>query len=276
VRRADLALAGRWLAARLRLVARNPRRAFFTFVFPLILLVVFNGLNGSTVTVTGGKVAFAQFFTPGIAVFATATATYTGLIFGLATAREQGILKRVRGTPLPMALYLGAWLASAVVVALVSVVLMFAVAVPAFGVHIYPRLLPAALVTFLLGGATFCALALAVSSFVRRAETAPVAANLTLFPLLLVSGIFYPLEGAPHWVQRVAHVFPLSHFAQAFEGCFSPHTRGSGFAVHDLTVIAVWGVAGAVSAVRRFAAETEDGDQRRPLRAALYSPGGKS
>jgi ABC-2 type transport system permease protein len=267
MRRSDLSLAGLWLASRLRLVLRSPRGAFFTFVFPLILLVVINGLNRTRVSAAGGEVEFAQFFTPGIAVFAMATATYTALIFGMATAREQGIIKRVRGTPLPMSVYLGSWLASTLLTGLGSVVLMFVVAVPAFGVHVYPRLLPAALVTLVLGAAALSALALVVASFVRRTETAPIAANLTLFPLIFVSGIFYPLEGAPQWVQTVAHVFPLSHLAQAFEACFSPHTRGSGFAAGHLAVIGIWGVVGAAIAVRRFAAETADGEERRPLRA---------
>ena len=66
-RRSDLALARLWFAARVRLILRSPRGPFFTFVFPLILLVVFNGLNDSRVTVAGGKVDFAQFFTPAIA-----------------------------------------------------------------------------------------------------------------------------------------------------------------------------------------------------------------
>jgi len=262
-RRSDLALARLWFAARVRLILRSPRGAFFTFVFPLILLVVFNGLNSSTVTVTGGEVDFAQFFTPAIAVFATATGSYTAVIFGLAALREQGILKRVHGTPLPMHVFLGSWLGATLVTSFAAVVLMFLVAVPAFGVQIYPQLLPAAFVTLLLGAASLSAIALAVGSFVRRTETAPIAANVTLFPLLFVSGIFYPLEGAPQWVQTVAHIFPLSHFAQAFEACFSPHTQGSGFAAGHLAVIAVWGLAAARFAVRRFDTEVEDGERRR-------------
>ena len=111
-RRSDLALGWLWLKGRLLLVASARRgRRSSRFVFPLIFLVVFNSLNNSNVGVTGGEVPFAQFFTPSIAVFAMVTATYTGVIFGISTAREQGILKRVRGTPLPMSVFLGSWLA---------------------------------------------------------------------------------------------------------------------------------------------------------------------
>ena len=85
----------------------------------------------------------------------------------------------------------------AVVTALASVALMFVVAVSAFGVEIRPELLPAAVVTLLLGGLTFTALGFAVSSFVRRADSAPIVANLTLFPLLFVSGVFYSSRRSP-------------------------------------------------------------------------------
>jgi ABC-2 type transport system permease protein len=256
--RSDLALGWLWLRGRLRLMLRTPRATFFTFVFPLILLVLFNGLNDSRVSVAGGKVAFAQFFTPSIAIFAMTSATYTAVIFGVATAREQGILKRVRGTPLPMSVFLGSWLASAVLTGVFSVALMFAVAVPAFGVDIRPKLLPAAIITLVIGAAAISAVGLGVSSFVRRADTAPIAANLTLFPLLFVSGVFYPFESEPEWLQKIAHVFPLSHLVQAFDACFSPYTSGSGFAARDLASLLVWGAIGTFVAVRRFAAEATD------------------
>lgn len=261
-RRSDPAILWLWITARVRLLLRSPRITFFTLVFPVILLVTFNGLNHSHVTVAGGELPFAQFFTPSIAIFALASTTYTSIIFGVATAREQGILKRVRGTPLPMRLFLGSWLASAVLTGCAAVVLMFVVAVPLFSVHIYPRLLPAALVTLELGGATLGALGLAVASYIRRADSAPVIANLTLFPLMFISGVFYPLESEPSWLQTVAHLFPLSHLTHAFGACFSPHTHGLGFDGRDLVALAVWLAVGAWIAVRRFAMEAVDAPPR--------------
>jgi ABC-2 type transport system permease protein len=139
-------------------------------------------------------------------------------------------------------------------------VLMFAVSVVAFGVDLRLRLLPAAVVTLLLGGCAFTALGFAVASFVRRADTAPIVANLTLFPLLFVSGVFYSFQSEPAWLQRIAHVFPLSHLVQAFGACFSPYTTGSGFSWHDLWAIALWGAIGAFVAVRRFSRESTDAD----------------
>ena len=263
--RSELQLLWRWLTARLRAIRRTPRAAFFTVVFPLILLGLLNSTgSGSTVDVPGGEVDFAQYFTPSIGVYALAVSCYVAPIFGLATAREQGILKRVRGTPLSPWIYVAAWLGATILVGLAAMTLMVIVSVPAFGFHIYARLLPAAIVTAVLGALSLCAIGFAVATFVRRADTAPAIGNLTLFPILFLSGVFFPLNGAPEWVRTVANIFPLYHLVRAFTACFSPFTDGSGFALRDLAVIAAWGVVGLVVAVRRFRWEAEP-QGRRPI-----------
>jgi ABC-2 type transport system permease protein len=270
----DIALLGRWTATRLRLLLRTPRGTFFTFIFPLIFLLIFDAANGdNTLTAAGGKVDFVQFYTPGIAIFSLATSCYQGLIITIANLRDQGILKRVRGTPLPPWIYLTALLAGAILAGLISVLLMFVVAVPAFGVHIYARMVPAAIVTLVLGGAAITAVGLAVSCLVDRPESAQPIAGITFFPLLFVSGVFYPLETAPKWLQQVAHVFPLSHLAQGFERCFSPHTTGSGFSAGHLAVLALWWVGATVFAVRHFRWEKrpEGGGGGRGLLRSRYS-----
>jgi ABC-2 type transport system permease protein len=260
IRASDMPLLVRWVRARLKILLRGPRGAFFTFVFPLIFLVIFDAANkGSTLKVTGGHVDFVQFYTPGIAIFAVTTSCYQGLIILVANLRDQGVLKRVRGTPLQPWIYLTALVLAAILAALMSVLLMFVVAVPAFGMHIYWKLVPAAAVTLLLGAAAITSIALSVSCFVDRPEAAQPIAGLTLFPLLFVSGVFYPLETAPDWLQKLAHVFPLSHVAQGFEECFSPHTAGLGFSGHHLAVLAAWWVGGTLYAARHFRWEKRPG-----------------
>ena len=238
----DRSLLLRWIAAQVRLMLRNPRATFFTFAFPLMFLLIFGGLNsGAEVPAAGpadGDVPFAQFYTPAIGVFGLTLACYTSVIFGISTARDEGLLKRVRGTPLPMPVYLGAWLTGAVLVGVLSVILMFAVAVPLFGVDIYPRNLPAAAATL-----------------VRNADQAGPVAQLTMLPLSFVSGIFWPIDGAPDAVVAIAHAFPLYYIADAFGACFAPQTTGGGWAPWHLAVIAAWGVAGLLIASRRFQAE---------------------
>jgi ABC-2 type transport system permease protein len=276
LRAANLPLLARWTRARLLVTLRTPRAAFFTFLFPLLLLILLDATSqGSTVDVPGGKVDYPQYFTPSIAVYALSVGCYALPIFGLAGARELGLLKRVRGTPLDSWIYLASWLVGSIVTGLAAALLLFVVAVPAFGVDIYPRLLPAAIVTALLGAAALAALGLAVGAFVRRLETAPAVANLTLFPLSFLSGVFFPLQNAPDWVVRIAHIFPLSHLVEAFTACFSPYTEGSGFSPRDLGVLALWGAAGLLLAVRRFRWDTEEAEhtprRRRPILLGVLS-----
>jgi len=257
-------LLARWTAARVRLMLRNPRVTFFTFAFPLMFLVIFSAINGDVkVTVAGVDVPYAQFYTPSIGIFGLTLACYSNVIFGLANARDLWLLKRIRGTPLPMPVYLASWLAGAVVLGIASVVLMFVVAVPVFGVDIYPATLPAAFVTLLLGAASLAALGLAVATLTKTADQAGPVAQLTLLPLSFISGIWWPLEGAPSWLVTIAEAFPLYHLVQAFDACFVPGTTGGGWAWGHLAVIAAWGVAGLLVAVRRFQAEPHVGERRR-------------
>jgi ABC-2 type transport system permease protein len=232
---------------------RNPRALVFTFAFPLILVVLFSALNGNAeVDAYGEKLRFAQFYTPAIAVFSLVTACYTTLILGLSTARDQGLLKRVRGTPLPMGIYLGSWVTGAAVTGLSAILLLFVVAVPAFGVKIDAATLPAAVVTLLLGAACLAALGVAVASLVKSADQAMPVAQLTFLPVSFISGIWFPLDGAPDWLVQIAHLFPLYHIVHAFGACFAPGTSGSAFNGSDLSALVLWTAVGLSVAMRRF------------------------
>lgn len=254
----DFALLRSWVVARLKSTLRTPRAAFFTIVFPVLLLVLLCSTNGdSTVTVPGGTLSFAQYFTASLAVYGLAVACYVLPIIGLASARDAGVLKRVRGTPLTPWVYLASWGVGVVLIGLAAATLLVVVGAVAFGVDVYPSLLPAAVVTAIVGAVSLAALGLAVSTYVRRAETAPAIANLTLFPLSFLSGVFFPTENAPQWVRTLADIFPLSHLVSAFAACFSPYTTGSGFSAGDLAVVAVWGLVALQIAAWRFRWESE-------------------
>jgi ABC-2 type transport system permease protein len=129
-------------------------------------------------------------------------------------------------------------------------------------------LIPAAVVTTLLGATCLSALGLAVSSFVRKAESAPMVANLTMFPIIFLSGVFFPINDAPSWIQHMADVFPVAHLVDALIACFDPATAGTGFS-SDLWALVAWTAVGLVVATRRFRIEmtAAGGDARRPATA---------
>src|SRR6188508_1980049 len=139
--------AGRWLpmseaALVLRQVRytnkafwRNPASAFFTFVFPLMFLVIFTALLGSGEVDFGHGIVLDQatYFVAAMAAFGVITATYTNNAISVTFQRDQGILKRLRGTPLPSWAYLTARVLHSMLVALVLVVITLVFGKVAYG-----------------------------------------------------------------------------------------------------------------------------------------------
>jgi ABC-2 type transport system permease protein len=251
----DFTLLGRWIAARVRFTLRSPRALGFTFAFPLVLVTLFGGLNAdqNVTAPSGGDVRFAQYYTPAIGVFAITLACYSSLIIGIATARETGLLKRVRGTPLPLPIYLGAWLTGAALTGIASVVLLFVVAVPALGVDVYVSKLPEAVLTLILGAACLGSLGLALGTLAKTSDQAQPLAQLTFLPISFISGVWFPITDAPSWLKHLADFFPLSHLVDAFSACFVP---GGSVAGKDLLSLVIWGAVGMLVAVRRLRAVT--------------------
>jgi ABC-2 type transport system permease protein len=249
---------------------RNPFSAFFTIAFPLMFLLLFCSLQGGSRLIERGDIRFAQFFTPSILVFAAISATYVNLATSVAIARDDGILKRLRGTPMPGWLYVTGRVLHATFAAVLASVIMVAAGMLLFHVKLFPHLLPAAIVTLLFGTLSFCALGLALAAVCPNGEAAPAMANFTWLPVAFISSIFYPLDNAPQWLQTLGGIFPVKHFAEAMQATFSPFTTGSGFRWHDLGVILLWAAGGTIVAVRKFQWEPRaaSGGRRRRRRGA--------
>jgi ABC-2 type transport system permease protein len=248
----DVAIAARQLKYEQKAYWRNPAAAVFTFAFPLLFLVIFATLNsGQTIDERGG-ISFVTFFVPGITAFGVISACYTNLAIRMTMSRDLGILKRVRGTPIPTWAYLAGQVGSSIVITLLLFVLTVGLGVVAYGVDFRAGTAGGLLATLALGAACFCALGLAVSGLCPNADAAPAIVNFSIFPLLFVSGIFFPLDNAPSWLVSLAGVFPVGRLADGLQYAFDPRTRGLGFNGGDLAGLAVWAGVGAVAAVRLF------------------------
>jgi ABC-2 type transport system permease protein len=270
-RPSDLSLLWRQFRAQNKLFLRNPFSAFFSLAFPVMFLLLFGSLNSGGRIPELGNIRYIQFLAPGMLAFAVISTCYTGMVTSVAINRDEGLLKRVRGTPLPPWVYITARILSAVWFSMVSAVVMVVVAVLLFHVEVIVRMLPAAVVTLLLAAACFCALGMAVAAVIPNGEAAPVIANFTFFPVAFISDLFFPTAGAPAWVGTVGSIFPVKHFAVALENTFNPFVHGSGFQWGHLGIMALWTVAGVVVAVRFFRWEPKVGAPtggRRSRRAA--------
>jgi ABC-2 type transport system permease protein len=234
---------------------RNPVAAFFTIAFPLMLLLIFGTLFGNQTIDYRQGVRVAQFLAPAMAVYAAVTAAFTSLAIAVAIAREQGILKRLRGTPLPPWVFMTGRVLASVWIGLIGVVLMPAAGVGVYHVQILGRTLVASVVTLAVGIGCFAALGLALVSLVRSSSAVQGIASTVILVLAFVSDIFLIGVELPPWLSTIGSIFPLKHFANALGDAFNPFLPGSGFAWDDLAVMAAWGVAGVLVALWRFSWE---------------------
>jgi ABC-2 type transport system permease protein len=229
---------------------RNPFATLFTFVFPPMLLVIFGTLNRDAHSSLIGFVPFNQYFVPSIVTFGVMSACYVNLSINISFRREMGILKRVRGTPLPpWAFFVGVignvLLLSGLLVAITILVGRVFYDVP------LPGRIAAFAATLAVGAFCFCSLALAVTRLVPNADAAPAVINGIFFPLVFISGTFFPVPPTSV-LSRIASFFPVRHFIQAAFAIYDPRRASAGPDWGHLLVMAAWGAGALLVALRTF------------------------
>ncbi|HEX2025696.1 MAG TPA: ABC transporter permease [Actinomycetota bacterium] len=234
---------------------RNPANAFFTFVFPLMFLVIFTALFGTgTVPVAGREVNTSTFYVGAILSFSIITATYTNLAMNITFTRDMGILKRVRGTPMASWSYMVGRILHAILITILLVIIVVTFGALFYDAEVPSDTLPAFLLTIAVGAASFSALGLAVTSVIPNADAAPAIVNASILPLLFLSGIFIPIQDPNAWYVTVAKVFPVYHFAEAMNSAYFS-VSGSGLEGQHLLILGAWGLAGVILAARFFSWE---------------------
>lgn len=247
----------------LRVLVRSPLGSFATLIVPLMVLLAVNLLYQGTRLQSRGNIPYAQFFTPAMIAFAVVNACYMSVISQTTLAREEGILKRIRSTPLPSWIYMSGRLGSAGLVAIVSAIVVVAVGAALYDFEVLWSALPAVLVTLAFGMFCFCAAALAVTVLIPSADSALPVAWGTILPLCFISDIFVPIEGAPRWLREIASFFPLRAFADALESAFNPVTGSRALQMGDLELLAAWGLAASAFALIAFRWEPSSGHDAR-------------
>jgi ABC-2 type transport system permease protein len=230
---------------------RNPASVGFTVLFPVMFLVLFELLFGSN-KLDGLGVDSSTYYVPAIITLAVVSATFQNLAMSVTIDREDGLLKRSRGTPLPSWVFIAGRVGNSVVVAVLMLVLVSAMGRIAYGVEIPWDRAPAVLITLALGAATFSCLGLALTAAIPSQSAAAPITNLVIFPLYFLSGVFVPESEVPDGVIQFSEVFPVRHFFQAFFTAWDPNTTGAGFEWGHLAIVAAWGLAGLAIALRTF------------------------
>jgi ABC-2 type transport system permease protein len=227
---------------------RNPPSVFFTVAFPVIFLVllasIFNG------RITNYRIQVDAYYVPSILTLALVSATMINLAMNLTIAREAGILKRSRGTPLPAWVFMAGRVGNSIVVSVAMLVLVTAIGGIVYGVHVPFARAGEVLATVAVGAASFSALGIALSGFIPSEDAAAPIVNLIAFPLYFVSGVFIPDSEIPNGLLHVAGVFPMRPLFQCLFAAWNPGAASFDWA--HLAVVALWGIAGLAIALRTF------------------------
>jgi ABC-2 type transport system permease protein len=244
-----VAIAWRQYRLERKLFWRNPSAAFFNFTLPLLFLAFF-GL------VFHNHPKELKIVVPGIAGMSVMSTTFTALAFNMTFLREQGVLKRIRGTPMPGLAYLAGIAGNAVTNAAVQITIITIAGNLFFGTG-WPKEWVELIVFVIVGVVCFASLGVAYSHAIPNFESAPAYVNAVFLPLVAISGVFFDPAHTPAFMRGIAQVFPLYHLIVGLAGAM---VTGKTLAenIGSLAVVAVWTVLGLVLAVRGFS-----WDQRR-------------
>jgi ABC-2 type transport system permease protein len=229
---------------------RNPESAFFNFAMPLGVLLLFGATSGNDPVPGRDDVRVLTLFVPGILAFAVVVIAYGNLAATLALQRADGVLKRLRATPLHPMLYLGGQVVSTVLITLLISLATIALGGVAFGALPRAAAVPQLLVVLALGVSCFAALGIAISAAIPTADAAGAITNGTYLPLAMVSGMFSATLQLPRVVDAVVSVFPLKALADGLRSTYDP--AASGLPVGEALVLAAWAVGGLLIARRWF------------------------
>jgi ABC-2 type transport system permease protein len=226
---------------------RNPAAAFFNFVLPLLFLFLFGAIFS-------GQQSDLNVLVPGIAGMAIMATTFSALAMNITFLREEGVLKRVRGTPLPTGSYLGAIGASAVTNALFQIAIVVVAGRVFFDIG-WPKDWLELLVFTLAGVFCFASLGVAFSHVIPNFDAAAAYQNIVFLPTIFISNVFFDVEHMPAFLRDIAQALPLVHVIDGLRGALVDG-QGLGDNLSALAVIALWTAFGVFFAIRGFSWES--------------------
>jgi ABC-2 type transport system permease protein len=236
-----MALAWQQFRFERKIFWRNPSAAFFNFLLPILLLVLI-------ATAFSSDADELEVLIPGVAGMGVLATTFTALAYNLTMLRDEGVLKRIRGTPMPAGAYLAGLIGSATLNAVLQVAIVVAIGNVFYGVE-WPQD-PMMLAGFtLLGVVCFASLGVAFSHAIPNEEAAPAYTNAIFLPLIFISGVFYSADDLPTALNAIAEALPLKHL---IDGLSEAIVGGGGDVGAAAAVVAVWAAAGLFLAVRFF------------------------
>jgi len=234
------------LAFEQRVFWRSREAAVFIFIFPILLYSLLASVYSDEID----GVPSADILLSGLFGYAAANTAFAGLAIILVGRREAGILKRLRATPLPPATYIAAVLLSTLLVFALQAVALLVLGSLAFGAS-KPANVAGFAGAVVLGTACFAGLGVGAAALIRSAEGVSAVVNVIVLPMAFLSGAFGPRDEYPAFLNAIADVLPLTYFLDIVDGVY---LEGDSLFSDPraLAIVAAWGIAGLVIALRRF------------------------
>jgi ABC-2 type transport system permease protein len=242
------------LRGELLLYVRSRELAFFTFLLPMIFFVLLGSTYGHD-TVDGVK--GSRFLEAGMIGYGAISIAFAGLAIVLVIRREAGILKRLRATPLPASAYVAAVLSAFLIAFAVEVIGLILLGRILFGIGAPDKPLSLAL-ALLLGAVSFSGLGIGVTALIRSAEGASAVVNAIYLPMSFIAGAFFSPRHFPSVLQAIADVLPLTYFLRLVRNVML-HGHDIWSQGTNVAVLAAWGIAGVIVALRAFRWEPHEG-----------------
>ncbi len=229
-----------------RVFWRSREAAVFVFLFPILLFTLLTAVyNGH---IYGHPASWALL--AGMIGYGAANTAFAGLAITLVSRREVGILKRIRATPLPPAVYLTAVLCSITFVFAIQVASLFVLGRVLKSTP-WPSHLVSLVLTLALGAAAFAALGLAITGFIRSLEGSSAVLNVIVLPMAFLTGSFGPTRHYPKVLRAIGDVLPLKPLLDLINGIYL-HGQQLWDKPTAVAVLAAWGLFGMAVALRTF------------------------
>ena len=210
----------------LRTFFRTPEQVFFTFLLPVLFVVIFSTIFSGEIDGPPGaeKVEFAQYFVPGMIATGIVSATFASLAMTVSIEQHDGLLRRLSGTPLPRTAYFAGKIGLALVTSFLEVVLILGIGVTLYGVDVPTEPLKWLVfaAVFFLGIASCSLLGIAYTRLIRNGSSAPAIVQPPYLVLQFISGVFLQYSEVPGGLKLVASLFPLKWMVQGFRYTFLP------------------------------------------------------
>lgn len=229
---------------------RNPASTFFTIILPLIFLVIFVAIFGNQELENGARLA--TLYVPGLLALAIISATATNVAITMTARREKGILKRVRGTPMPPWVFIASQAIAGFLISALMTVLITLIGRIFYGVTLNTSGIPALLITVLLGAFCFSAVGLALTTIIPSEEAAPAVTNATMLPLYFISEVFVFGDQVPSGVRFIADLFPVKHLSVALQQSYDPFATTAPWPWSHWLILVAWGLFATVVTIRGF------------------------